>query len=153
MKQLALVAFLLAAAFAQIQTSRADKPKTLSASPAQQLIDIDKQWGEAIAKGDVQLLDRILADEFIGAGSRGEIITKPQQMEQAKNGPVVIKDSQYEADEYVVRLLDKSVAVMLHRGTYRSKDLYETHRSLHVFVNRQGRWQVIASEQIPIPQN
>ena len=134
---------------------RANPPeKSHGSNPSEQaLIEIDEQWGKATASGDLEALDRILADDLLAVGPKGEITSKKQLIDEARKGIAVLKDSQYSADEYRVLMLDASTAVMIHRGTYKAKDIYETHRSLHVFAYRKGRWQVVATEQVPIPAN
>ena len=124
-------------------------------SAEQELITLDKSWGEAGLKGDSAVLERILADDFIGNSPTG-VATKAQNIAEAKTNAPNITNATYVADEYTVRFLDPNTAVMTHRATEKGlnkgKEYTDQHRSMHVWVKRDGRWQVVASQATPIPQ-
>jgi hypothetical protein len=124
-------------------------------SAEQELITLDKSWGEAGLKGDSAVLETILADDFIGNSPTG-VATKAQNIAEAKTNAPDITNATYVADEYTVRFLDPNTAVMTHRavekGLNKGKEYNDQHRSMHVWVKRDGRWQVVASQATPIPQ-
>ena len=124
-------------------------------SAEQELITLDKSWGDAGLKGDSAVLERILADDFIGNSPTG-VATKSQNIAEAKTNAPNITNATYVADEYTVRFLDPNTAVMTHRATEKGlnkgKEYTDQHRSMHVWVKRDGRWQVVASQATPIPQ-
>jgi hypothetical protein len=124
-------------------------------SAEQELITLDKSWGEAGLKGDSAVLETILADDFIGNSPTG-VATKAQNIAEAKTNAADITNATYVADEYTVRFLDPNTAVMTHRavekGLNKGKEYNDQHRSMHVWVKRDGRWQVVASQATPIPQ-
>ena len=131
--------------------------ETVATTPnaEQELISLDKSWGEAGLKGDSAVLERILADDFIGNSPIG-VATKAQNIAEAKTNAPNITNATYVADEYTVRFLDPNTAVMTHRavekGLNKGKEYNDQHRSMHVWVKRDGRWQVVASQATPIPQ-
>jgi hypothetical protein len=129
--------------------------KVSSNSAEQELISLDKEWGEAGLRGDATVLDRILADDFMGTTPTA-VATKAQNIAEAKTNAPNITNATYTADEYTVRFLDKNTAVMTHRavekGLNKGKEYTDQHRSIHVWVKRNGRWQVVASQATPIPQ-
>jgi ketosteroid isomerase-like protein len=119
----------------------------------QALIALDKQWGEAGNKGDNATLNKILADDFIAVGPKGEALGKQEQI--AATPPAAnVQNASYVADEYKFEMLSPDVIVMTHRatikGTQEGKEVTESHRSLHVFQKRGGQWQVVANAQLPI---
>jgi hypothetical protein len=129
--------------------------KVATPSAEQELITLDKEWGEAGLRGDSTVLERILADDFIGNSPAG-VATKAQNIAEAKTTAANITNATYVADEYTVRFLDPNTAVMTHRavekGLNKGKEYNDQHRSIHVWVKRDGRWQVVASQATPIPQ-
>jgi hypothetical protein len=129
--------------------------KVSSNSAEQELISLDKEWGEAGLRGDTTVLERILADDFMGATPTA-VATKAQNIAEAKTNAPDITNATYTADEYTVRFLDKNTAVMTHRavekGLNKGKEYTDQHRSIHVWVKRNGKWQVVASQATPIPQ-
>ena len=50
------------------------------ASVQQDLIALDKQWGEAGSKGDTATLNKILSENFLGIGQKGEALGKQEQV-------------------------------------------------------------------------
>jgi hypothetical protein len=137
------------------QTKPAGEKVATTASAEQELIGLDKEWGEAGLRGDSAVLERILADDFIGNSPTG-VATKAQNIAEAKTNAPNITNATYVADEYTVRFLDPNTAVMTHhaveKGLNKGKEYNDQHRSMHVWVKRDGRWQVVASQATPIPQ-
>ena len=129
--------------------------KVSSSAAEQDLIKLDKEWGEAGLRGDAAVLEGILADDFMGVSPTG-VATKAQNIAEAKTNAPNITNATYVADEYTVRFLDPNTAVMTHRATAKGlnkgKEYNDQHRSMHVWVKRDGRWQVVASQATPIPQ-
>jgi len=136
------------------QTKPVGEKVATTSSAEQELINIDKEWGDAGLKGDSAVLERILADDFIGNSPIG-VATKAQNIAEAKTNAPNITNATYVADEYTVRFLDPNTAVMTHRATEKGlnkgKEYNDQHRSMHVWVKRDGRWQVVASQATPIP--
>jgi hypothetical protein len=126
-----------------------------SASVQQALIALDKQWGEAGSKGDTATLNKILSDNYLGIGQKGEALGKQEQV-AATTSTSAVQNGSYTADEYKFQALGPDVIVMTHRATIKGmqggKEVTESHRSLHVFQKRGGQWQVVASTQLPIKE-
>jgi len=133
----------------------AEKVSTNS-SDEQELIKLDKQWGEAGMHGDAAVLEVILADDFIGDSPTGGAVTKAQQIAESKASAPDITNATYTADDYKVRFLDPNTAVMTHsaseKGMKKGQEYTDQHRSMHVWVKRGGKWQVVASQATPVPQ-
>jgi hypothetical protein len=114
----------------------------------QQLIALDKQWGEAGT--NTATLNKILADNMLALGPKGEAQGKKEQIATITATP----SGTYVADEHKFEMLSPDIVVMTHRGTATTteggKPVKESHRSLHVFQRIKGTWQVVASSQTPI---
>lgn len=125
-----------------------------SANAEQDLIKLDKQWGEAGLRGDSAVLETIIADDFMGISPTGTA-TKAQNIAEAKTNAPNITNATYVADAYTVRFLDPNTAVMTHsaseKGLNKGKEYSQQHWSMHVWVKRNDRWQVVASQSTPVP--
>ena len=123
-----------------------DVPKDVQ----QALIALDKQWGEA--GNDTAKLDKIIGDDVLSVGPKGEAQDKQQLVTTTGNAGA--QNTSYKADEYKFEMLGSDVVVMTHRGTTTSKkdgkEESESHRSLHVFQKQGGQWRVVANAQLPI---
>jgi ketosteroid isomerase-like protein len=128
--------------------------KNAPADVQQALIALDKQWGEA--GGDVAKLDKIIGDNMLGIGPKGDPQDKQQLIASNKALSADVQNGTYAADEYKFDMPSSDVVVMTHRGTTKGmkdgKEVTESHRSLHVFQKQNGRWQVVANAQLPIAQ-
>jgi len=120
----------------------------------QTLISLDKEWGNSGT--DTAKLDKIYSDNLIAVGTKGEAQDKKQIIADNVATSAGVQNASYVADEYKFEMLSPDVVVMTHRGTtkgmHNGKEVTESHRSLHVFQKRDGRWQVVANAQIPIGQ-
>jgi hypothetical protein len=149
MKRMLVIPLLVStAAFALVVAVRAAEKQATSEQVQQQLIALDKQWGQA--GSDTVTLNKILADSMLALGPNGEAQGRSEQIAASTSGPAGAAGS-YVADEYKFETLTPDVVVMTHRGTTTGTDgKKESHRSLHVFQRRGGAWQVVASAQAPI---
>src|SRR3989454_5900853 len=120
----------------------------------QTVISLDQEWGQA--GGDSAKLDKIYGDNLLAVGTKGEAQDKQQLIADNKATSAGVQNASYMADEYKFEMLSPDVVVMTHRGTTKGmqngKEVTESHRSLHVFQKRDGRWQVVANAQLPIGQ-
>ena len=142
---------LLCTAVALVASAQAQNvPKDLQ----QTLISLDKEWGNSGT--DTAKLDKIYGDNLIAVGTKGEAQDKKQLIADNVATSAGVQNASYVADEYKFEMLSPDVVVMTHRGTTKGmkdgKEVTESHRSLHVFQKRDGRWQVVANAQIPIGQ-
>jgi hypothetical protein len=128
--------------------------KNVPADVQKALIALDKEWGEA--GGDSAKLDKIIGDNLLGIGAKGEAQDKQQLIASNKALSTDVQNGTYAADEYKFDMPSADVVVMTHRGTTKGmqngKEVTESHRSLHVFQKQNGRWQVVANAQLPIPE-
>lgn len=128
--------------------------KNVPTDVQQTLIALDKQWGEAA--GDSAKLDKIISDNALAIGAKGEAQDKQQLIASNKAGSAGVQNGTYTGDEYKFDMPSSDVVVMMHRGTTKGmlngKEVTESHRSLHVFQKQNGRWQVVANAQLPIAE-
>ncbi len=107
-------------------------------STEQELIRLDQEWNEIGVRGDVAALERLLADEFLHVGGRGEVTTKDDRLAMKRVGQRDEPGSV--SDNYVVRVIG-DMAVMTHRT--KSADGIVSQNT-HTFIKRDGRWQMLA---------
>ena len=121
---------------------------------AGELKDLVEEWANAELAGDVAFLTKTLADDFIGIGPLGFMLTKEQWLARFETG-----DLAYEAfaiDEVKVRLYgDAAVATcrQTQAGTYQGQavDVMQGEfRATLVFVEHEGRWRLAGLHLSPI---
>lgn len=154
-----LVCFTALAVAAQSRSSTAPRPtdkKRISGAEAE-LIQVERDIGEANIKRDKAFFERVEADEFIFTDSAGGITTKAEDVASLDRPPGEFRLVSYIVDEVKVFDYGKTAVVTGRTTTVsRSKDREVTNKSrfTDVFVKRDGRWQLAAghSSRIREPQ-
>ena len=109
---------------------------------------LEKEWEASIAKHDPSVIDRLVADDFVGVSSTGKIGDKVTLIYEAKRDKNVYKTAS--ARQMSVRTFGPHVAVVL--GVTRESGSVSAGRSFnHTFrftdtwMERGGKWQCIAA--------
>ena len=121
----------------------------------QTVMTLGKDWAAAELRGDTSFLGETLADDFVGVGPRGFMLTKDQWLSRHEAGSL-----RYEAfglDEVQVRLFgDAAITVCRQsaRGVYEDEngrfELDDQFRATLIFVKQEGRWQLANLQLSPI---
>lgn len=104
------------------------------------LIALDKQWGEAVGKGDRTAAAKFIAENSVSVDDKG-MKNKQQQIDDIKPAPAGEK---YEGVDYKVTFINPDTAIMTH-----STKGADAHYSLHVWSRKGSTWQVIATSTTP----
>lgn len=108
---------------------------------SEELIKLDKKWGEANLKGDKAFVGKILADDLMGISPQG-MTSKASTLE----GMEPTGETAYNASDFKVMMLGDDTAVMTHSVGVSD----QTYGSLHVWVKRDGMWKVVATANVPV---
>jgi ketosteroid isomerase-like protein len=146
------ISAILAFQFAQAQISDADKAQHASGTSVKSiettLIQIERDWGDALLKADVAAWSRCLGDDWILTTSDGMLVTKPMALADLKEGALRIES--FQLDDVKVRVYGAAAVVtglITEKSKFRDKDTSGVRRFTDVFVKRDGRWQAVASHE------
>ena len=112
----------------------------------QTLMQMERDWAQALAKGDQAALDRIVAADFIITDADGRLMTKAQGDAQRKSG--ALKYTAFASDDFKVHVFGDTAIVTGRstvKGTQNGKDISGQERFTDVFVRRDGRWQAVST--------
>jgi len=125
------------------------KQQTQTADQA--LKDAETQWAEAFKNRDKEALARLLADDFIFTDDQGGVHDKAEYIKGATEMTSV---ESYKLEDLATRAIG-AAGVVTGRWTGKvmvnGKDASGEFRFTDTFVKRQGRWQVLASQDTRIP--
>ena len=125
------------------------KPDT--AKVEQSLIQLEQEWNRALLAKDYNAVDKIMADDWTGVDFRGVTITKAESIEELKAGES--ENQLVELGEMSVKVFGDTAIVIgsdTEKSTYQGKDSSGRYAWIDVFVNRDGRWQAVASQSTKI---
>jgi ketosteroid isomerase-like protein len=115
------------------------------------LTQLSSEWAAAELRGDTPFLQYTLADDFVGIGPRGFMLTKDQWL--ARHQPGDLKHESFTWDEVNVRLYgDAAVATSRQgmKGTYQVQEVEGRFRVSQVFVKQNVRWLLAAIQLSPM---
>jgi ketosteroid isomerase-like protein len=122
-------------------------------SDQQILIELERQWDRAFRSRNVEVLDRVLAEDFIatyGDGQRGD---KAKELALATEFDQQVDSSRL--DEFIVRIYRDTAVVLFTQhlvGPVQGKPTDVTYRYIDVWVIRDGRWQCVTSQSTRVGQ-
>lgn len=109
----------------------------------QEVTQLADTWATAELQGNIALLEKILADDFVGIGPLGFLLTKQQWLARHQGGDM--KYTAHTLDEVRVRAYNE-VAIVIGRltqeATYRGNPMNVQMRTTLVFVHQHEHWQL-----------
>ena len=120
----------------------------------QEIVHLADAWANAELRGDTTHLERLLADDYIGIGPLGFLLTKQEWL--ARHAAGDLKYESFALDEVKVRVYNTDAAVLTARqaqqATYRGNSIPGEFRITLVFVHQQGQWQLVSLQLSSIGQ-
>jgi uncharacterized protein DUF4440 len=120
---------------------------------AAELTQIEHRLVKAWLESDRKTVDSILASEWSVIDLTGYVLTKEQVMKEIGSGERRI-DSGSVDDLNIRRYGDTAIVTgrSVLSGTYQGQRASVTQRFTDVFIKRDGRWQVVASQGTQVGQ-
>ena len=122
-----------------------------TASVEQTVMQMERDWIQASLKKDAAALGKILADDWSAIGFQGTTTSKAEALAELKSG--VAATQSVELGDMKVRVFGNTAIVTggdTEKGTYKGKDSSGKYMWTDVFVQRNGRWQAVASQSTKV---
>lgn len=110
----------------------------------------ESEWAESVANGDGNVIERILADDFVGVAPNGKLYDKPTMISETKDGPKHFVSNHLE--DVKIRFFGDNTAVAqgseswVRRNGERGRFVWTD-----TWVLRNGRWQIVSAEDLVPP--
>lgn len=122
-------------------------------TPAEaQLLTIQKEWADARVRSDIPYLERLYAREFRVQTIAGNVATREDDIAMFRDGHL---KAQYVRNEDLTVSIYGEVAVVTGiekvAGRYQGQYGEFSIRFANVFVQRDGRWQLVLSQGTALP--
>src|SRR5262245_50556281 len=116
------------------------------------IIKSEQQWAESVATGDASVVERILADDFVGVDPKGRLYDKVTMVSDTREAPNYFVSNR--ANEIKVRFYgDTAVAQGSETWERRTGDpLRGRFVWTDTWLRRNGKWQIVAAEDLVAPE-
>jgi ketosteroid isomerase-like protein len=114
---------------------------------------LEEQWRTAQLAGDIAVMDKLLSDDYIGISMTGQVNTKVQQLDRARNHKLVL--TRLDLGERQVKLVG-SIAIVTSmaeiEGTNDGVPVKGTFRYTRVYQRLpSGEWKITSFEATRVP--
>jgi len=121
------------------------------AQTPEQAKSLDREWAEATMHADAAALDHILADDLTYTHTGGNTQTKAEFISSLREKKIRYNSIEFEDANARVYGNTAVIASRVHvKVTVDGRDISLHPRFLHVWVKRNGRWQLVAHQATQI---
>lgn len=109
----------------------------------QEIGRLTEDWAAAELRGDIAFLERTLADDFIGIGPLGFMLTRQEWLARHQSGDLTYES--LDLSEVSVRVYDEAAIVIgrqAQHAAYRGNSVQAQLRASLVFVRQQEEWRL-----------
>jgi ketosteroid isomerase-like protein len=118
----------------------------MNESPTNSRVDeVLSAWTSAELRGDTAALERLLTQDFTGAGPLGFLLSKPDWL--ARHAPGQLAYESYQLSETQQHLHGDTAVVIARqtaRGTHRGNPIPEQLRATLVLIEEGGDWRLLS---------
>jgi ketosteroid isomerase-like protein len=116
---------------------------------------LEEQWRTAYLADDVDTMDKLLSDDYIGISMTGQVNTKAQQLDRLRSHKVVL--TRLDLGEMQIKLVG-SIAIVTSRaqveGTNDGAPVKGTFRYTRVYQRLpSGEWKITSFEATRVPES
>jgi ketosteroid isomerase-like protein len=100
-------------------------------------------WATAELQADIAFLEKVLADDFVGVGPLGFLLSKREWLARHETGE--LQYSVHAFDEAKARVYDEAAIVigrLTQEATYRGNPINAQLRTTLVFIHQDGQWRL-----------
>ena len=115
------------------------------------VLNLAQDWAKAERESDTARLADLLADDFVGIGPRGFMLTKDEWIGRHASG--ALRYESLTLDEVTVRPHAGAAIVTGHETDtiqYEGHPIQGDYRTTLIFVTQQGRWRLASLQFSPI---
>lgn len=130
-------------------------PIVEESGPAAKLKQLEQSWEGSLLTHDVSVIEKIVADDFVGTSSSGKIGNKSTLLAEARSDKSVYKSAT--SEEISVHTFGPNVAVVTGVAresgkTAAGKAFSHAYRFTDTWVERNGEWQCVAAHAMALPK-
>jgi ketosteroid isomerase-like protein len=113
----------------------------------EEILKVEKEFGQAIIKNDPEAIGRFLADDWIIIDPDGGIVDKSRFLGVIRSG--TLGHEVMDSDDVRVRIYGDAAtftALTTTKGKFMGQEFSSQERATDIFVKKDGRWQCVISQ-------
>jgi ketosteroid isomerase-like protein len=112
----------------------------------------ERQWAESVANGDASVIERILADDFVGVDTDGSFYPKTKMISDTRDSPKEFISNHL--DDVKVRFYGDTAVAQGSESWVRRTGTPLRGRFVwtDTWIRRNGKWQIVAAEDLIAPE-
>jgi ketosteroid isomerase-like protein len=129
-------------------------PHRGSRTMREQIEVLETQWKKAALANDIETMERLLSEDYLGITSNGQVVTKPQQLDRMRTHNFSINS--LEVSDVKIKLISQHAAIVTSLaqvdGTNDGRPLRGSFRYTRVYqrVPNDG-WKITSFEATHVP--
>jgi ketosteroid isomerase-like protein len=145
MKQISLL--LLIALFVAPALAQTKKKSPPSQKVERELIELERQLSDALARQDAPVLDRLWSEGLVFTFPNGQVSNKAQRLAAQKPSSDPNQFTNRNEEVKVYSYGNSAVVTVRSRWTDQTgtKQFGDPYQATHVWVKQNGRWQLVAA--------
>ena len=143
------IGILAVAAFSCLLLCQCAKPSDQKADELY-IRDSERQWAESVASGDASVVERILADDFIGVDPRGQLYDKAKMISDTRDGAKFFASNHL--NEVKIRFYGDTAVAQGSESWERRTGERGRFLWTDTWLRRDGRWEIVAAEDLTVPE-
>lgn len=108
-------------------------------------------WAESVATGDTTVLERILADDFVGIDPKGRFYDKAKMIANTREAPKYFVSNRM--NDVKVRFFGETAVAQGDETWERRNGERGRFVWTDTWVRRNGRWQIVAAQDLAAPEH
>jgi ketosteroid isomerase-like protein len=116
---------------------------------------LEQSWESSYLTHDTTIIEKLVAEDFVGTSSSGKLGTKATMLSEAKKDTNVYKTAV--SSDMIVHSFGPNVAVVTgivgETGKEKSgKEFSHAYRFTDTWVERNGEWQCVSAHAMALPK-
>ena len=140
---------LAVAAFSCLLLCQCAKPSDQKADELY-IRDSERQWAESVASGDASVVERILANDFIGVDPHGQLYDKTKMISETREGPKFFASNHL--NEVKIRFYGDTAVAQGSESWERRTGERGRFVWTDTWLRRNDRWEIVAAEDLTVPE-
>jgi ketosteroid isomerase-like protein len=117
------------------------------------IIESERAWAASVASGDASVLERILADDFVGIDPEGRAYGKTQMIAETKQAPRYFLSNRL--NQAKVRFFGDAAVAQGDESWVRRSGEPKCGRFVwtDTWIRRHAKWQIVAAEDLTVAES